>query len=236
MSSALYDGSVTHVRNEPAHRFTYRLMLPLVDTGDIPGVFDGTAGWGTRWWHPARFSPQDYLSPSEARGLVEAATGASTSGPVFQLGHLRTLGWCFNPLTLHFCHDRAGDPTGTVVTVTNTPWGEQHKYVIPAAGTLESSKGGHVSPFLPMGLDYAVRLDQQPDRIDLRIDVEKQGKSVLRTSMNLTRRELVPTARTAALFAPRFHSLRTSAAIYLQAARLKRKGARFHSHPRKNPA
>ena len=236
MSSALYDGTVTHIREEPAHRFTYRLMLPLVDTDEIPSVFDGTAGWGTRWWHPARFAAPDYLSPAQARDLVEKTTGSSTAGPVYQLGHLRTLGWCFNPLTLHFCHDRAGEPVGTVATVTNTPWREQQRYVIPAAGTLETPKAGHVSPFLPMEVDYAVRLDQRSDRIDLRIDVEKQGVAVLRTSLNLRRRDLTPASRTAALFTPRFHSLRTSAAIYLQAARLKSKGAHFHAHPRSCPA
>lgn len=234
MTSALYDGTVTHVRDEPAHRFTYRLMLPLIDTDDIPGVFDGTAGWGTKWWHPARFSPQDYLSPAAARDLVEAETGASSSGPVTQLGHLRTLGWCFNPLTLHFCHDRSGDPTGTVATVTSTPWAEQHRYVIPADGTLDTSKDGHVSPFLPMGLNYSVRLQQRGERIDLRIDVGGDGRSALRTSLNLKRADFAPESRIKALFAPRFHSLRTSAAIYLQAARLKRKGARFHAHPRRS--
>lgn len=236
MTSALYDGTVTHIRRDPEHRFTYRLMLPLVDTDEVSDIFDGTAGWGTRWWHPARFSLQDYLSPDEARTLVAEATGGVTAGSVLQLGHLRTLGWCFNPLTLHFVNDGAGSLTGTVATVTNTPWGDRHQYVIPADGLLETRKDGHVSPFLPMGVDYSVCLEQRSERIDLRIDVEKQGVAVLQTSMNLKRRDLAPTSRAKALLRPRFHSLRTSAAIYLQAARLKRKGARFHARPCKSPA
>jgi uncharacterized protein len=54
-------------------------------------------------------------------------------GPVRLVGHLRTLGWCFNPIVLYLCHDHTGALAWVVADVTNTPWRERHQYVLAAA-------------------------------------------------------------------------------------------------------
>ena len=52
-----------------------------------------------------------------------------------------------------------------MLEVTNTPWGERHWYVLDARGdttTTTTAKAMHVSPFLPMDLDYEVSWRERP--------------------------------------------------------------------------
>jgi DUF1365 family protein len=76
------------------------------------------------------------------------------------LTHLRSLGFCFNPLTVYYCFDDQENLKYLVLDVTNTPWGERHQYVMPYMNSKEHvfTKDFHVSPFLPMDLHYKVRM------------------------------------------------------------------------------
>ncbi len=62
---------------------------------------------------------------------------------------------------------RAGDALQAIVAeITNTPWGERHQYVLPerpcratarpaaACSAFEFDKEFHVSPFMPMDMQY----------------------------------------------------------------------------------
>ena len=64
----------------------------------------------------------------------------------------RILGYVFNPLSVWFCHDRAGLLKAIVYEVHNT-YDERHFYVLPAAerdGVVahRCAKDFYVSPFL----------------------------------------------------------------------------------------
>ena len=95
------------------------------------------------------------------RDLVQERLGRRPDGPVHLLAQLRTLGWVFNPLAVYYCWDRDGRALDAVVLeVTNTPWGERHWYVFDARTRprprTHARKAMHVSPFLPMDVDYRV--------------------------------------------------------------------------------
>ncbi len=162
LRSALYEGTVTHRRAEPAHRFTSKVALPLLFLDELPRLrtahplVDLDPSPHRRGWPAAiRFHRDDFLpsgSPTVQGAVVEAvaAAGGSVRGPVAMLGHVRTWGWLFNPLTLFYCFDPSGrDVEWTVLEVSNTPWHERHRYVVGPPGTHTFAKAMHVSPFLP---------------------------------------------------------------------------------------
>ncbi len=92
-------------------------------------------------------------------------------------------------------------------------------------------KAMHVSPFLPMGLDYRLRTAAPGERIALQLDVSSHEATVFDADLHLERVELTPAHAISALARHRGSTLKVSAAIRLQAARLWAKGAPYHRHP-----
>ena len=189
--SAVCEGTTRHHRRSPrAHRFTHPVLLALLDHDELDeltgpgGPLD--AGRHLPW---IRYDRADYLDGDEAtplgeavRDLVAERTGRRPTGRVETLTQLRTAGFVFNPITVHYCladGDLADDPVPEVVVleVTNTPWRERHCYVVDARpgavareGTdrdvavarvdahgrlhAEFPKALHVSPFMAMDQRY----------------------------------------------------------------------------------
>jgi DUF1365 family protein len=103
-----------------------------------------------RWW-PAHYRRRDYLDGDSGaplgesvQDLVEGRTGRRPLGRVQTLTQVRTHGYLFNPLTVHYClrpdtpphHQPESQPEPVlevvVLEVTSTPWGERHCYVVDA--------------------------------------------------------------------------------------------------------
>ena len=119
-----------------------------------------------------------------------------------------------------------------MLEVTNTPWHERHWYVLDARSSSPFGKALHVSPFLPMGLDY--RLRTAPPGEQIAAAARRLRRSGTRSSMPTSTSiavELTPAHAVAALVRHGTSTLKVSAAIRLQAARLWAKGAPYHRHP-----
>ncbi len=104
------------------------------------------------------------------RDLVAERTGRRPAGPIALLANLRTWGWLFNPISLYFCADngdgrRPGPISSLVAEVQNTPWHERTAYVVGPPGGHRFAKELHVSPFLPMDLDYELRYTAPGQRL-----------------------------------------------------------------------
>ncbi len=260
LRSALYEGTVTHRRAEPAHRFDSPVALPLLFLDELPEL---------RAVHPLvdldpsphrhgrptaiRFHRDDYL-PSEAvtvRGAVEdavAVAGGSVRGPVAMLGHVRTWGWLFNPLTLYYCFDPTGQEVEwTVLEVSNTPWHERCSYVVGPPGEHRFAKAMHVSPFLPAQGAYTLRYSAPEEEIRVSLGVAAPPPSTpygrshepspdrtppqLAAAMVLRRRPLDRAGLGHLLWGHPLMTARVSGGIYAQALRLVARGAPIHRHP-----
>lgn len=215
-ASALYDGSTRHRRFAPrTHSLRARLYLLLLDHDELElsGALTEPGGaLGPEWWWPVAYRRGDYLDGDTStplgravRDLVEARTGHRPHGPVRTLTQVRTEGYVFNPLTVHWClaPDGSLGPDGrprvevVVLEVTNTPWKDRHCYVVdarPGAGDgptpgpvavgridrrgrvrAEMPKALHVSPFMPMDQTYRLTCTAPGDRLWLRLETFEDG-------------------------------------------------------------
>lgn len=241
MRSALYEGLVAHRRLAPrAHAFRYRVGLLALDLDELPGLFRGRLLWSCERANVVSFRRADYLGPPELAlkaavlARVEAELGRRPRGPVTLLTQLRVLGYAFNPVSFYLCHDERGELDALVAEITNTPWGERFAYVLDARGGQRAwrfPKRFHVSPFLPMELEYDWRLASDAHGLRVHMTDLAQGRPVFQAGMELTRRALDGRGLARLLVRYPLQPQRVSAAIYWQALRLWWKRTPFFPHP-----
>lgn len=244
--AALYEGVIVHSRRSPvAHTFHGAIAMPLVDLERLTELRRLWPLWSSRRAAAIRHRREDYggshrKDPGDAslaelaRDLVTAETGVRPTGPVLLLAHARTWGWLFNPLAVYFCHDRDGVAVAAVLEVTNTPWGERHRYVVPLGdgpASVSVRKEMHVSPFLEDSLDYEIRVTPPGERFAVTITVRREREVLLTAALSLRRRRFDRRGLLRMLLRHPLMTHRVSAGIYLQAARLWRKRVRYVPHP-----
>ncbi|MBY5992587.1 DUF1365 domain-containing protein [Ferrimonas balearica] len=231
MKSKIASGTVLHHRfAPPEHRFTYRLHMVMLELSELPAL-------ARLWRRPlCWFRREDYLGegPLEQAVLARMNQLSETplAGKVWLLGQVRTLGLYFSPVNFYLLEGESGF-THLLAEVSNTPWNQRHHYLVPLSGDNDHDKAFHVSPFMPMALQYQWRVKVEEARVavmircmhpdgtpkfvaDLRLDTEP-----------LNRRSLwrvwshIPAM-----------AVKTVAGIYFEAMKLWWKGARFYPHPR----
>ena len=242
LQSALYVGRVRHRRFHPrAHHFEYPLFLTYLDLGELDSVFAGRWFWSARRRNLAWLDRRDHLgdpaTPLDAavRDLVAAETGRRPGGPIRLLTHLRAFGHCFNPVSLYYCFDPESRRVETVVAeVSNTPWGEQHCYVLDGLRD-RTGKRFHVSPFMGMDMDYSWNLTVPAARLVAHIENHQAGAKVFDATLRLERREVTGPRLAWALARFPMMTLRVVAWIHWEALRLWLKKTPFHPHPKHRP-
>ena len=248
MLSGIYEGHVRHRRLSPAeHRFQYGLYLLYLDLDELPSLLKGGFGLSQARFSPASFCRQDHLGDpviplaDSVRDLVKERTGWIPTGPIRLLTLLRCFGYYFNPLSLYYCFDAAGQSVGAVVAeVTNTPWLERHWYVLwegnrvgrPSQLRFRHPKDFHVSPFMDMDADYEWHLSRPGPRLSVCIDSRRAGQRIFDVTMLLKRRELSRGSMAFVLMRHPWMTLRVTQAIYGQAVRLWWKKCPFYPHPK----
>lgn len=243
MRSALYFGRVRHRRTGGVeHAFEYGHFLLALDLGELAEVFRGRWLWSVGRPNVVSFRREDYLGgagplPLEraVRERVRQELGREPLGPIVLLCQPRFLGYVFNPVSFYHCLDPQGRPDAIVAEITNTPWGERHSYVIDArAGVAQArfAKRFHVSPFQDMGQEYEWRFGELGPTLDVQMTNFERGRPVFEAQLTMRRRPLDGRGLARALLACPGLSLRSIAAIYWQALRLRLKGAPFFEHPR----
>lgn len=245
MRSGLYEGFVTHRRHateatgNKAHGFKYPVTLPYLFLDELDALADLHPMWSAHRPNAVWFRRADYLGDpavtldTAVRDAAEERLGGRPSGPIAMLGHLRTWGWLFNPVTFYFCFNRYDMRVGAVVAeVTNTPWHERHVYAVDGDHRDHRfAKAMHVSPFLGMDHDYVMSWSTPGERLSVHLGNRRGSHRIFDASLTLRRRE--PTRRELGRLVWRrpLQTYGVSAGIYRHALTLARKGAPFHPHP-----
>jgi DUF1365 family protein len=183
----------------------------------------------------------DDVTPSgqDARDYVADQLDLDVSGRVLLLTNPHILGVGFNPLSVYFLHDRAQKPSACIFEVSNTPWEEIYRYVVPADCVLgksvyEFQKTFHVSPFNPMDQVYQARVNWPYDdqvRVYLGLRHADETAPMFESGVSLTLAPFTDTSRRPFFIGPWPQPFVVLGGIYREAFALWRKGLKYHPHP-----
>ena len=245
--SGLYVGWVRHRRHAPRrHAFTYPVFLAFLEVDWIPELMGQSRLTAYNRWNWASFDERDHFG-DPARPLRErlardaAASGIDLpDGPIFLLTNLRYLGYSFNPVSFFYCYDRRGELRAILAEVNNT-FGETHNYWLTpecAAGRRQyrTPKVFHVSPFLPLAMDYAFAFSEPRDHLVVHIDTLERGQRVLDATLALRWRPWEPAEIRRTLVRFPWMTAKVILAIHYQALRLFLKRLRYYPHPGTPPS
>ena len=225
--------------------------MMYLDLDELPKLFRGRWLWSARRPALARFKREDHMGSSDVpldravRDLVRERTGEEPKGPIRLLTHMRYFGHVFNPVSFYYCFDKEDRYVETIVAeVNNTPWGEQHCYVLPSADNRGAGKHSrhfpkkvmHVSPFMEMDIDYDWRFNQPGENLTVHMENARQGEKIFDATLVLQRREISAASLARVLVNFPLMTVKVVTAIYWQALRLWLKSVPLHDHPAKRQA
>lgn len=158
-------------------------------------------------------------------------------GSVTLLTNPKLFGLNFNPLSIYFLHNFQEQPAALIYEVSNTPWNEFHRYVIPAEQIMKRQRARfdkvfYVSPFNPMAQYYQTEVIwPSSDRCSIYLSLTNNGEDqpMFEAGLDLKLKSERPTIRS--LFIGIWpQTLLVLVAIYKEAFALWRKGLTYHSH------
>lgn len=249
MQSCIYEGRVRHTRTAPAvHKFSYRLFMMYLDLDELPMIFQNRWFWSISRPAIARFRRSRHVGPADqalsesVRDLVEHEAGSRPLGPIRLLTNLSYFGYCFNPVSFYYCFNADGDTVEYIVAeVNNTPWGEQDCYVMACSDERQygstwrfsPTKKMHVSPFMPMEIEYDWALAQPDERLTVFMANARDGKRFFDAAMTLERTEITGWSLAGVLARFPFQTSKIVLAIHWEALKLWLKRCPVYAHPRK---
>ncbi|MEM9411682.1 MAG: DUF1365 domain-containing protein [Planctomycetota bacterium] len=261
--SRLYFGKVRHTRYAPKfHEFTYRLYLVYLDLDELDVAFRNRWFWSTRKFNLAWFRSTDHLrsirqdsfsnlgpdsksdSNVDLKGLLTqflSKQGVEGIRHIRLLTQLRYLGFVMNPVSFYYCYDESECLQAIVAQVNNTPWNEEHLYLIRAGknqnekplGIDRLQKAFHVSPFMPMNMHYAMRYTTPGKKLSVQMANFENDQKRLNVVMNLQEEKITTLNLIRCLVAYPFISFKIFGAIYWEAFRLFLKKTPVFKHPKK---
>lgn len=243
LHEGIYQGWVSHQRYQPSsHDFRYPLAMLMVDVDAVESVFKRSRLWSMERFNLISFHRKDYLGPSDI-SLREAVCrhiydqiGEHFTGRIMMLTHPRYLGIIFNPVSFYFCYNTEQQLEYVIAEITNTPWNERHAYVLAVNKPTDShvfafEKRFHISPFMPMNVDYLWRFNLDPQKMKIVMQVNQDGKRQFEV---ISAMQAKPLSTVNMRGLPVKYPLQTAAVvmrIYWQAFRLWLKRVPFYSHP-----
>ncbi|GAB3587377.1 DUF1365 family protein [Calidifontibacter terrae] len=188
----IYRTTVTHARQKPVeHRFSHTSSTWLVDLDHLPD--HGPM---------ARFEARDHIGDPD-RSLRENIDAFLADhdidlhgGRIEMLSMPRVAGFCFNPISVHWCYDVRDTLAAVVVEVHNT-YGDRHAYLVnpDSAGVDRIDKELYVSPFNDVSGRYRVQVPPPGDELRVSVTLEREGEapfvaSVVGKAVEATSREV----------------------------------------------
>ena len=182
--AVVYDTTIRHTRRTPFRRtFTHHSHTWLVDLDHLPD--HGPL---------ARFEARDHLGRPDRsiRANVDAFLARHgvdlAGGRVLMAANARAFGYCFNPISVFWCHDASGEQVAVVVEVHNT-YGDRHAYLVhpDGQGRATTPKQMYVSPFHGTDGSYELAVPSPGDRLQVAVTLRADDGEVFSASLTGTR-------------------------------------------------
>lgn len=250
LDHALCVGTVRHRRLSPRrHAFRYEVFQALLDLDRLDEAAAASRLVSRNRFNWLSIDDRDFL-PDRPEATLKArfAAAAREAGhplpdgaKVFLLANLRTLGFCFNPVSYLYAFDSEGRLALVCAEVTNTPWKERHRYWMnPGEGApvgegwaFEVAKAMHVSPFMPMGLRYRWVFSPPGERLMVHMGLFEGEDLRFDATLDLARRPWAASEIQRTLVRFPWITLKVIVAIHWEALRLWIKRVPVFTHPKK---
>ncbi len=181
VEATTYATTIRHTRRTPIKRsFTHESRTWLVDLDHLPdhGVL-------------ARFESRDHLGDPDRtlKQNVEhflAVNGVETDGGrILMAANARAFGYCFNPISVFWCHRRNGELAGVVVEVHNT-YGDRHAYLVhpDGQGRARTEKQMYVSPFHGTDGYYEIAVPRPGKKLHVSVTLHSDDGAVFSASLD----------------------------------------------------
>lgn len=248
LASCLYFGEVFHERFAPRrHRLRYQVFQGLFDLDELPNLGRKLRLFSHNRSNVFAFHDRDHgdAEAGSLRAYIEILLKEAglpvEGGRIALLCMPRVFGFVFNPLSIYYCYNVAGDLRVVVYEVNNT-FGQRHTYLIPVDpaahdGVRQScQKEFYVSPFMDMDMNYEFKLTFPGATLATRINGKgADGAPLIFASFTGVRRELSDSTLLAALVRYPLLTLGVVAAIHWEAVKLFVKGLRLRHRPSPPP-
>ncbi len=242
LNSAFYEGTVRHRRFSPkTHCFSYTLYMLALDLDELTTVAARIPWFGLERFALISWYRKDYLRQQPSTLTIKEAVwqqalelGADPAvcfaqGKVIQLGNLRCAGFYFSPVNFYYCFDKTETPSYLLAEVTNTPWLEQHYYLIDIKRPQAINKNFPVSPFMDLDMSYHWRISVLGRRALIHIENWLDHK-IFDATLCMQRQPLTPEIRFQLLRHWPVMTLKVIIGIYWQALTLLMKRVPFYGH------
>ncbi|MBL8514846.1 MAG: DUF1365 domain-containing protein [Betaproteobacteria bacterium] len=239
-------GRVFHKRTKPfEHTFSYGVFfvrIPVTEWAASKNRWLSLDGFNVLSLHRKDYGPRDGSAFDVwAQNLLRAHGVERADGSIVLQTFPRLLGFVFNPISVWYCHDRAGHLIAAIAEVNNT-FGERHNYVVAHADQrpilpgdwILAQKVFHVSPFCEIKGHYRFRFEQHAGRAFAQIDYHDEAAESGKLLVTTIHGAPLPLTASSALSAVLKHPLMTFgvvARIHWQAFKLWLKRLPFFSKP-----
>ena len=255
----LFKGTVTHTRTSPiAHQFQYSFFQIWLDV-ERPELIDNISPfWSSKKHNLVRFNRHHYLpnNDNKTQSLhqsickkIQQQTNKHFQGKAYLLANLSYWGYCYNPVSFYFCYNPNGKLEFILSEIHNTPWGERFTYVHDISSSVNKTssqrenkandklqfkfdKQFHVSPFMPMDLQYDWQFQTAKNKILISMNLHQKEQSIFNATLNLQGEELSSYQANKLPFNYPFMCFKVLFSIYWNALRLWFKGVTFFDHPK----
>jgi uncharacterized protein len=245
----LGDARVMHARLRPfVHRFFYKVFCLQIRL-DQPTALNRLNTWlfGINKKRPISFMNADHGARDGSDLMVWLKQTLRLTGHALPGGQVwlqcfpRMFGYVFNPVSFWFLYDQQGQLILLLAEVNNT-FGQRHQYVLSdeqggvlkPGCTVACEKVFHVSPFCSVKGEYKFTIQQTSKGEKISIDYFDDptiNQALVLTAITTEFQKFSMIALVKRLLHMPFMTLGVMVRIHLQAFKLWRRGAKFHSTP-----